>query len=402
MDFEFNQSSVISGNGVTPVRTAGDVLIQYDLSQGGTHPNLFMSRWVTTGSGSLCQANNTTPCWGTRVNLSAAGLATGSINTSAIPAAESDGLGAISARTFGEAQIDFDAFTGGGTGCVAFGSAYLKSRSSDSFTAALKDFIAPLTLNLSLCGSIHVVKNDDATPPALLDGAQFNLVKDAAPVGGAPGPEDTVVTASCTTVAGVCDFLAVTQGEYWVIETVAPVGHALADPPYQHATVGADTQVTLTFVDPRNRGAITLHKSAKHAADPSGVIDQAGVDFTINGTPVTTDANGEACVDGLLFGSYDVVETVPAGYHAAGDTTKSVTVDQSGTCAAGSETVEFVNTPLTNITVSVDSQVVGGTASTIDCSPSGGSASTDATGDGSLTETDLEPGTYTCVVVIDP
>ena len=69
MDFEFNQSSVISGNGVTPVRTAGDVLIQYDLSQGGTNPELFLSRWITTGAGSQCEANNSTPCWGTRVNL---------------------------------------------------------------------------------------------------------------------------------------------------------------------------------------------------------------------------------------------------------------------------------------------------------------------------------------------
>ena len=43
MDFEFNKSSVISANGVTPVRTAGDALIQYDLSQGGTNPQLFLS-----------------------------------------------------------------------------------------------------------------------------------------------------------------------------------------------------------------------------------------------------------------------------------------------------------------------------------------------------------------------
>ncbi len=40
MDFEFNQSSVISTNGVTPVRTAGDVLIQYDLAKGGTNPRV--------------------------------------------------------------------------------------------------------------------------------------------------------------------------------------------------------------------------------------------------------------------------------------------------------------------------------------------------------------------------
>ncbi len=181
MDFEFNQSSALSANGVTPVRTAGDVLIQYDLAQGGTNPQLFLSRWVATGPGSQCQANNTTPCWGTRVNLTAAGLATGSINTTAIPAAESDGLGAISPRTFGEAQIDFNALAGEDE-CVGFGSAYLKSRSSDSFTAALKDFIAPLATNFSLCGAIHVIKVDDADPADL---AGWSGVRSA--IGQRPG-----------------------------------------------------------------------------------------------------------------------------------------------------------------------------------------------------------------------
>jgi hypothetical protein len=125
MDFEFNQSTAISGNGVTPVRTAGDLLVQYDLTSGGTHPELFVSRWVTSGPGPLCEASNSTPCWGVRDNLTDAGDATGSINTSAIPAAESDGLGNISPRTFGEAQLDFDELTGGG--CVGFGSANLRA-----------------------------------------------------------------------------------------------------------------------------------------------------------------------------------------------------------------------------------------------------------------------------------
>jgi hypothetical protein len=62
MDFEFNQSDQVSANGVTPVRTAGDLLIQYDLAQGGTNPILFVSRWVATGPGSQCQASNSTPC----------------------------------------------------------------------------------------------------------------------------------------------------------------------------------------------------------------------------------------------------------------------------------------------------------------------------------------------------
>ena len=40
MDFEFNKSTAMSSNGITPVRTAGDLLITYDLSKGGTDPEL--------------------------------------------------------------------------------------------------------------------------------------------------------------------------------------------------------------------------------------------------------------------------------------------------------------------------------------------------------------------------
>ena len=85
MDFEFNKSETLSANGVTPVRSAGDLLIQYDLTQGGTNPQLFLSTWVTTGPGSQCEASNSTPCWGERDNLTAQGLATGSINTTRHP-----------------------------------------------------------------------------------------------------------------------------------------------------------------------------------------------------------------------------------------------------------------------------------------------------------------------------
>jgi hypothetical protein len=82
---------------------------------------------------------------------------------------------------------------------------------------------------------------------------------------------------------------------------------------------------------------------------------------------------------------------------------KQVTVDNNAKCPDdpyGGETVSFSNTPLTDITVSVDSQVDGGTSSTIDCDtgvPDAGPAE-----DPSTTGTDLEPGTYTCTVVVDP
>jgi hypothetical protein len=399
MDFEFNQATMLSTNGVTPVRTAGDLLIQYDLTQGGTNPQLFLSRWVASGPKSLCQAANSTPCWGTRTNLTAAGDATGSINTSAIPSAESDGLGNISSRTFGEASVDLDAILGGSTVCAAFGSAYLKSRSSDSFTAELKDFIAPEAVNINLCGKVKIIKTDDAGAP--LAGAEFTLYDDNPPIGGSRGAEDTATTQSCTTLAdGTCTIDNVFAGEYWVVETVVPPGHdGVTD---QHVTVVANETVTVgPLVDPRQRGAIEVTKVRKHAADGPGDHPHAGVDFTVNGVTKTTDANGKACFDNLLPGDYTVHETVPAGYNGEAD--KTVTVNNKASCSDTpyvGETVTFHNTPLTNFTVSVDSQIDGGTASTITCGPA--SATTGANGDGSLTRNNLEPGTYSCTIVIDP
>ena len=45
MDFELNKLSTLSSNGVTPVRSVGDLLITYDLSQGGTNPVLSLRTW---------------------------------------------------------------------------------------------------------------------------------------------------------------------------------------------------------------------------------------------------------------------------------------------------------------------------------------------------------------------
>jgi hypothetical protein len=401
MDFEFNQRQCTPGqtppdpdctsNGLTPIRTAGDLLIIYDLSQGGTHPELFIREW--NGSS-----------WGAAEDLSTSGDATGSINTSAIPAADADGLGAHDPRTFGEASIDLSSIFDPNE-CQTFGSAYLKSRSSDSFTAALKDFVPPAAINLSNCGSIKITKTDDATPGNPLAGAEFTLYKDNPPIGGTRGNEDTITTQKCTTAAnGECTITNVLQGEYWVVETVTPAGHETAAD--QHATVTADSQVSLTFVNPRQRGAILVTKTRKHAADGPGDHPHAGVDFTVNGVTKTTDANGKVCFDGLLPGDYTVHETEPAGYNGEAD--KTVTVDNKASCSDNpyvGETVSFSNTPLSNITVSFESQVPGGTAAQIQCTnltatPPDGTPS--QFNDTSETFKDLEPGTYNCSVVVDP
>jgi hypothetical protein len=183
MDFELNKRQCTpnqtpadpdcTANGLTPIRSVGDVLIIYDLSNGGTHPTLSIRRW--TGS-----------AWGPVTLLNDAVDASGSINTSAIAAADSDGIGSQSPRTFGEAQVKLSALFGT-QDCGAFGSAYLKSRSSDSFTAALKDFVPPQAVSISNCAGLTT----NATPSATI---------------GSPINDKATLTGATTTAGGSITF----------------------------------------------------------------------------------------------------------------------------------------------------------------------------------------------------
>jgi hypothetical protein len=156
MDFELNQNVAAPGvgNGVTPLRTAGDILIKYDLSQGGTNPTIGFHKWLTGGGSAqaLCEASNSFPCWSKVTTVTTGAVA--SINTAAItdPIPPTSGGTNVDALTFGEAGIDLQAagiFTPGS--CLSFGSAYLKSRSSDAFNAEVKDFVVPVGISVSDC-----------------------------------------------------------------------------------------------------------------------------------------------------------------------------------------------------------------------------------------------------------
>jgi hypothetical protein len=167
MDFEFNQSATLATGKVTPLRTAGDILITFDFTNGGSRPVLGLLRWLTTANGdgvSDCFSANSLPCWGKRVDLSAAGVAEGAINTTTVHDGNAPPAGGfdIPASEFGEAGINLTAANVFPQNqCVHFGSAFLKSRSSASFPAELKDFIAPIPVNIANCGSLSVHKYID-------------------------------------------------------------------------------------------------------------------------------------------------------------------------------------------------------------------------------------------------
>jgi hypothetical protein len=147
MDFELNQnycnpaspdSTVCASNNVTPKRTAGDLLITYDLAKGGTVPTISVRTW---GSGA----------WGAAQSLTSS-QALGAVNTSTIDSADKGPLPTgQDPYTFGEAVVDLDSIL---STCGTFGSVYLKSRSSTSFSSEIKDFVPPKKVQVSNCATI--------------------------------------------------------------------------------------------------------------------------------------------------------------------------------------------------------------------------------------------------------
>ena len=185
MDFEINQNNPLTptpcpdGPGKCTIqRTNGDILVTYDFTNGGSRPTIGILRWLTVGgtnpydatitnANADCFSANTLPCWGDQKTISTAN-SEGAVNASSVsdPIEPSAGnacpSGGCPAGTFGETAINL---TGAGVITSAnacnFGSAttFLKSRSSASFTAEVKDFISPVaTLIISQCGTITIIK----------------------------------------------------------------------------------------------------------------------------------------------------------------------------------------------------------------------------------------------------
>lgn len=446
--FEFNQGEApcpgSAGTAGLVARTAGDLLFVYDFEGGSADdPVITVRTWVTSGT---CEVgSNSPPCWGPSVNLTDAGFAEAQVNTSLVgpvldalsppaPPATTSVDATLGLNEFGEAIIDLTAagIFAPGT-CESFGKAFAVSRSSgNSANAQMKDLAGPGDFNLQNCGTITIIKrtiprgeNQDFGFTSTIAGSDLLCSPDLTPDSFVLNDDAGVDTDPPAAGGNTERCVNVPAGTYTVTEGADPAGFEFVDlvctPAASASILGKTATITLNPLDNvtcvyqnrRQLGAILVTKTRKHAASGPGDHPHPGVNFTVNGVTKATDANGQACFDGLAFGSYDVTETVPSGYVGEGGSTttvtKSVTVDNNATCTASpfnGETVSFSNIPLTNITVSVDSQVDGGTASTINCVNSAAatvaSGSTGANGDGSATGSNLVPDTYTCTIVVDP
>ncbi len=216
LDFELNQNATTGFTNTTtgPVtlnRTPGDILITYDFGGSGT-PSLGLLKWITSANGTVanCFSANALPCWGKRVDLSAAGFAEGAVNAATV----TDPIANTSLTTglFGEAAVNLTSagvFPPGT--CEAFGSTFLKSRSSTSFTAEIKDFIAPQPVSISNCGTVKIHKvteNGDGT---------FGYTA----TGGLSPTTFTLSNGGLRTYSGV------PIGSYTVTESTLPAGWTL-------------------------------------------------------------------------------------------------------------------------------------------------------------------------------
>jgi hypothetical protein len=170
MDFEINQKpqpDLTTTGAKTLNRTAGDLLVTFDFTNGGGRPTLGLLKWVTSGPTSQCFSSSSLPCWGNHVDLNGTDSEGAVNNLGSVTDPFQSGTNNVGALRFGETAINLTAagvFPSGT--CEAFGSAFLKSRSSASFPAEVKDFVAPVKVDITNCGTIiihKVTENGDGT-----------------------------------------------------------------------------------------------------------------------------------------------------------------------------------------------------------------------------------------------
>jgi hypothetical protein len=395
LDIEVNkaaQPDLTTPGTKTLNRTVGDVLISYDFQGGSQKPTLAIRTWTGT-------------VWGAPTPVTSAN-GEAEVNRVALanPLAVLPSPETAPAFTFGEAALDL---TGLGIvpagACSPFSSAYVKSRASDAFTSAVKDFIAPQSISLSNCGTIVIKKVTVPSPDPTTTSFPFTLT-------GGP----SALNKSFSLLDGGSNTTTeVKQGSGYVAAETVPANWALTSAtcsdgsPVTNIDVAGGETVTCTFTNTLQTGAIKVTKTHKNKA-AGGIVPESGVTFTVNNVSKQTGADGTVCFDGLLFNDYTVHETVPAG-EVPDANDKVVKVDNAATCTDSpynGESVSFLNTPLTNIAASADSQVDGGTSTTFTCKDANGvviaSGTTAANGDGSVGATNLKPGVYTCEYNIDP
>lgn len=398
-------SGLCPGSSTLLARTPGDRMLAIDYLGGGSAPQFHLLTWVATGA--CFVANDPNPCWGASVATLSPAVAEGGVSTSNFTAAQNPISGkAIKAGEFAEFGVNLAAagvIPNNGT-CTAFSQTVWESRSSgSSFVSSTKD-VTIEDHTITNCAGVTVTKtgNDGGSQ----EGAVFTFYSGSGTGGSVVGTCTILASGSCdSTITGL------NPGTYTVDETTVPAGYD-PDPDLPLTfTLAANESKTLSFEDVAQKGAIEITKTSSKGLNPG--LEGAEFEITAPDSSVTTvnsGADGTVCVDNLAFGTYSVQETAaPTGYAIDDTTAHDVTVDTNSTCGDGSEaTFAATDTPLTDLVVTATGEAspAGTTKSQITCVDASdtdiGDSPSANTDPATVTANGLEPGTYTCTVVIDP
>ena len=327
LSFELNQSGVLSSNGVTFQRSAGDLLIEFNFqkSSGNWVVNLSYRTWVGNAtSGSWTPDHDATPL--------GPPLAEGSVN--AVDIADClNGNSALVDGQFGEFAINLTDLLGGQ--CRAFGSILAKSRSSNQVTSNLNDLVLPIPVDFSTCGQITILKRDELLQA--LGGATFSVTPNPFTGSGSLSVTDNAAPDD-NAAAGTIHFGNVEPGTYTVCETAAPAGYII-DTTCQQLAVAQNASVQF---GPFTNGLGDL-LWAKIDSQTDAAL--GGATFTVTGTAGAAmgfsatladneagkDAdpdNGEFRLNNLKLGTYRITEiTAPAGYDLPSPAFQDVVLD---------------------------------------------------------------------------
>ena len=156
LSFELNQDDRLWTNPAgarIPCRTDGDILVSYEIS--GNSADVFVRQWHTTATDAAtgCARTGTIgPATTVRPDVDVQGA----VNTAPIANVLPGFFGStIPGVQFGEAALDLNAILGPdfADGCYAFGSIWMHSRSSHSYTSQMQDIVAPSPIDLRTCAA---------------------------------------------------------------------------------------------------------------------------------------------------------------------------------------------------------------------------------------------------------
>ncbi len=380
MDFEINQA-VTPGLGSpgphTINRTAGDLLVTYDFTNGGGRPTLGLLFWVTSGSTSQCFSSSKLPCWGNQETLNGSD-SIGAVNnldsvTDPLFPGSPNYINPVPALQFGETAIDLTAagvFPPGT--CKAFGSAFIKSRASASFGAEVKDFIAPVPININNCGSIEIIKHTDPRGQDQVFGYTSNLpAEPAGLVGGVaqggvacPGNSSAGVQADgsfCLNDAGnsaggdsagnTVFNNALQAGTYHVTEGADPSGFTFENLSCTGNTTTTTNGKTATIGLAPGDAVVCTYVNQQNTATLATQVSNAGPVFPSQAVHDTATVTGNQAADtptGTV--TFFLCSQVPAGSSCNTGGTNIGTGTLSGSGATASATSPDVNTSGNSLT----------------------------------------------------